>query len=125
MRMARAARMMPAAGKLVAARRFQAEEQRQAVRRDDAREQAGAAIQRDAVGVLAAVQVDPGPEQVEAAVEHADEQRGEDQRAGEEGGEPRAELERDLAAADQRQQGGHAGQGQSGDQGLLVEIPVD
>ena len=71
-------------GELIAARRFPAEEPRQAERRDDAREQAGAAIQRDAVRVLARVQVDPGPEQVEAAVEHADEERGDDQRAGEE-----------------------------------------
>ncbi len=67
-------------GKLIAARRFPAEEPRQGVRRDHAREEAGAAIQGNAVRVLAMVQVDPGPEHVEAGVEDADDGSGDETR---------------------------------------------
>ena len=49
-------------------------------------------------------------------------QGGDDQGVGEEGGEPGAELGQDRAVPDQQAEGGHPGQGDRGDQRLLVEI---
>ena len=74
------------------------------------------------VCVLASVEVDSGPEHVQAGVNRADEQGGENQRGEEERREPCAELAHDFPMADQGKQAGYHGQGDYRHHGLFVEV---